>query len=146
MASHYFSAQSNPFYSTRASLPSIFAGRRSSSVSVLSERRTSYQYGTRCTDVSVGLERGNAITDNHNLVRKVHFRTPTHEHSGADMLAHHAVSHLDVTQLNSSTTVGMDISANLNASELPSILYMQQLLEEPKSPPNPVFRHKTTEV
>ena len=149
MASQYFSAQSNPFYSTRASMSSVIAGRRGSSASVLSERRTSYQYGRRCSDFSGGLDRDGAITNNHNLAKKVHFRTPTHEHN-SEMLAHNAMSHVDSspTQLSRSATVGMDIlDNNLKTSELLSVLYTE-LLEEPKSssrPPN-MFRYKTTEV
>ena len=43
------SVASNPFYSTHMSTSS----RRGSSASILSERRSSYQYGRKCSDVSI---------------------------------------------------------------------------------------------
>lgn len=149
MAAEYFSAQSNPFYSTRASLSSITAARRGSTVSILSERRTSYQYGRRCSNVIVGLNRDGAITNHHSMAKKVNFSTPAHEHS-SEKLAHNTMSHVDSSPTLPSrlTTVGMDIlDNNLNTSELLGVLYME-LLEEPKSPSRPpiTFRYKTTEV
>jgi len=54
--SHYLSVASNPFYGGRLSSFSSLPGRRGSSVSVLSERRsslTTYLTGRRFSDVSI---------------------------------------------------------------------------------------------
>lgn len=53
----------NSFYSgTRTSIISLFT-RRSSSASVLSERRPSYQYGKRCSDASIISGRRSSVVD-----------------------------------------------------------------------------------
>lgn len=114
---------SNPFYTTVASISSVF-GRRGSSASVLTERRPSYQYGGhQCLSVSP--------PPNNNLAKSVHFCTPTHEYKTTTN------NHL-VPQTSGQTENGANI-----LDEVQTVSYM----EEPKSPSNIILLHcKSTEV
>ena len=86
--SHYLSVASNPFYGGRFSFSS-FPGRRGSSVSVLSERRsslTAYLTGRRFSDVSITSDpklNGSRVNDTSSVSpfvpkREVMF-SPIHE-------------------------------------------------------------------
>jgi len=92
------SAASNPFY-TRTSISSLFTSRRSSSASILSERRSSYQYGRRrCSDASILSDRRSSETD---IKREVVF-SPIHEcNEEVSVSQYEMTSHLeDFTNTN----------------------------------------------
>ena len=118
------SMHSNPLYSTRTSISS----RRGSSVSVLSERRSSNQYGRRCSDASTAaLDSSN----NHSLTRRVHFCTPIHEQN-KETIEHNTTGLSDnVTQLSRSTA---------EAKNTTSTLYVE-LFDKPNT-----FIYQITEV
>lgn len=129
MASQYLSMHSNPFYSARASITSMF-GRRGSSASVISERRISYQYGRRSSDVSAGAG------------KKINLATLMVPERDVKTSVDSSMSHSDNTTSQLSRSTKVDSVGNI--PEVSSVLYVD-LLEEPKSP-NIVFRYKTTEV
>ena len=126
------SQHSNPFYSTVVSLSSIF-GRRGSSASVLTERRPSFQYGLRCSNVGVTSDKYN-----NNLAKKVHFCTPTHENN-----KNITINDCLVAQMSRLTEVGLAVSDDtLIAFEVQTVLYT----EEPKPPNNILVCYRSTEV
>ena len=65
------SVASNPFYSTQTS------SRRGSSASILSERRSSYQYGRKCSDASI--VNGRRISE--TVCRREVVFSPIHEYN-----------------------------------------------------------------
>ena len=81
---------SNPFYATRTSVLSNF--RRGSSISVLSERRPSYQYGKRCSDASIISDRRESCSGTD--FRKEMVFSPIHEHN-EEMTQCKATIHLE---------------------------------------------------
>ena len=133
MTSRCFPSQhSNPFYSTVVSVSSIF-GRRGSSASVLTERRSSYQYGgQQCSNVS-------APPNNNKLAKNVHFCIPTNEYKTTTTTTNnHLVARMSV---QTETEVNV-LDDTLNNFEVQTVLYM----EEPKSPKNILPHCKCTEV
>ena len=122
---------SNPFYSTHTSVSSV-TGRRGSSASVLSERRTSYQYGRRCSDVSVAPGNGNNI---HNT-KRVQFRSPIHEQYNVNRQL------VDVNQSRKLT----EIEPSEKELKISSVLCVKELTEEPNSQNMFHYQYQCTKV
>lgn len=89
---HNPSAASNPFYSTRTSIFSLVTSRRSSSASVLSERRPSYQYEKRrCLDASILSDRSSGT----DIKREVVFSPIYEHHEEVSVSQYEITSHLE---------------------------------------------------